>query len=134
MSKDKPHNGGQWTSARFKSFVVSQLRSATMRWSPKQQCIKNAKVERGKYKCECCGAIGPPTLPPPEGKIRRIKNIVADHIHPIVPPETGFTTYDSWIERCFVEIEGFQALCHKCHTSKSQEERDIAKQRRVNEK
>ena len=134
MAVDKPYNGGQWTPARFKSFIVSQLRSATMRWSPKQQCIKNARVGHGKYKCVGCGKVGPPTLPPPKGKLRRVKNIVADHIEPIVSPEIGFTSYDDWIERCFVEIDGFQALCHKCHTSKTQAEKEIAKERRLNAK
>lgn len=130
MAVDKPFNSGQWTAARFKSFIISQLRSATMRWSPKQQCIKNARVGHGKYKCVGCGKVGPPTLPPEKGKSRRIKNIVADHKHPIVPPEVGFTTYDDWIERCFVEVDKFQALCHKCHQEKSAEERTIATKRR----
>ena len=94
MPKDKPHNNGQWTEARFKSFIISALRSATTRWGPKQQCIKNARVSRGLYKCECCGAIGPPTLPPPEGKTRRIKNIVADHVEPVVDVQKGFVDWD----------------------------------------
>lgn len=127
-------NDGQWTDARFKSFIISQLRSATQRWGPKQSCIKNARVRRGFYRCECCEELVPATLPPPEGKKRRIKNIVADHIEPIVDPAIGFTSYDDWVERCFVELEGYQALCHKCHTIKSNEERKIATERRKNEK
>jgi hypothetical protein len=123
-------NNGQWTPARFRSFIIGQLRAATQRWGPKQKCIQNAKVSRGLYKCASCGAIGPPTLPPPKGKTRRIKNIVADHITPIVDPSVGFTSYDDWIERCFCELDGFQALCHKCHTEKSNEERAIAKARK----
>jgi len=130
---EKTCNNGTWTDARLKSFIVSQLRSATSRWGPKQSCIRDARVRRGVYVCEGCGREGPATLPPPEGNKRRIKNIVADHIHPIVDPAVGFTTYDSWIERCFVESEGYQALCHKCHTEKTAEERLIAKERRDNE-
>lgn len=129
----KPRNNGQWTEARFKSFIISALRSATTRWGPKQQCIKDARVSRGLYKCEGCGTVGPPTLPPPEGKTRRIKNIVADHIDPIVDPHIGFTSYDSWIDRCFVEASGFQALCNKCHTEKSNKEKEIAKNRKLND-
>jgi hypothetical protein len=126
MKKETPYNNGTWTEARFRSFIVSALRSATGRWGPKQLCIKNARVERGKYKCEGCGNIGPATLPPKKGNKRRIKNIVADHIDPIVPV-TGFISYDSWIERCFVEVDKFQALCHECHTKKSNEEREQRK-------
>ena len=125
----KPYNNGEWTEARFRSFIVSALRSATGRWGPKQSCIKNARVARGKYKCEGCGVVGPATLPPKEGNKRRIKNIVADHREPIVPV-TGFISYDSWIERCFIELEGFQALCHKCHSEKSGEEREQRKRYR----
>ena len=134
MSDNVKVNNGQWTPARFKSFIVGQLRSATQRWGPKQKCIQRAKVGHGLYKCECCGEVGPPTLPPPAGKKRRIKNIVADHISPIVDPEIGFTTYDDWITRAFIELEGLQALCHKCHTEKSNEEKSIAKARRSKSK
>jgi len=118
VAVNKPYNNGQWTQARFKGFIVSQLRSATTRWGPKQKVIQNARVSRGLYKCEGCGKVGPPTLPPEKGKSRRIKNIVADHKHPIVT-SAGFVSYDEWIDRCFVELDGFQALCHKCHTEKS---------------
>lgn len=134
MTKEKVINNGTWTSARFKSFIISQLRAATQRWGPKATCIKNARVRRGVYLCEGCNLEGPATLPPAEGNKRRIKNIVADHIDPIVDPAIGFTSYDDWIERCFVELEGYQALCHKCHTVKTAEEREIAKKRKINDK
>ena len=52
------------------------------------------------------------------------------HIDPIVDPRTGFKDYDTWIERCFVEADGYQALCHSCHELKSNEEKAIAKARR----
>lgn len=134
MKPPKQINNGTWTQARFKSFIVSQLRAATQRWGPKQSCIKNARVSRGVYLCQGCGKEGPATLPPPEGNKRRIKNIVADHINPIVDPAIGFTTYDDWITRCFVELDGYQALCHKCHTAKTADEREISKQRKENVK
>lgn len=134
MKPPKQINNGTWTQARFKSFIVSQLRAATQRWGPKQSCIKNARVSRGVYLCQGCGKEGPATLPPPEGNKRRIKNIVADHINPIVDPAIGFTTYDDWITRCFVELDGYQALCHKCHTAKTADEREISKQRKANVK
>ena len=133
MAIEKPHNGGTWTKARLKSFIISQLRGATQRWGPKVDCIKKARVSRGLYRCAGCGEVVPPTLPPPDGKKRRIKNIVADHIEPIVDPAVGFTTYDDWIKRCFVEIDGYQALCHKCHTEKTQQERKIATERKKND-
>ena len=130
----KPHNGGTWTEARKKSFIVSALRAAFTRWGPKQQCVKNARIRRGVYKCEGCGEEGPATLPPLEGNKRRRKNIVADHIDPIVCPYDGFIDFNTWISRGFVELSGFQALCWQCHTDKTNEERQIAKERRAKEK
>lgn len=128
---DKPlHNNGQWTDARKRSFIVSLLRAGFQKWGPKQECIKRARVRRGWYKCEGCKKVVPATLPPKEGNKRRIKNIVADHIEPIVDPHKGFVSYDEWIERGFIELEGFQALCHDCHTKKTKQERDIATERR----
>ena len=134
MTVKKPHNGGTWTEARKKSFIVSALRAAFTRWGPKQQCVKNARIRRGVYRCEGCGKEGPATLPPLEGNKRRRKNIVADHIDPIVCPYDGFIDFNTWISRGFVELSGFQALCWQCHTDKTNEERQIAKERRAKEK
>lgn len=126
----KPRNGGQWTQARFNSFIVSALRGATRRWGPRNECIKNARIARGVYRCESCGKEGAATLPPKEGQKRRRKNIVADHIEPIVDPAVGFVDWNTWIDRAFVEVDGFQALCYECHTKKSNEEKRIARERR----
>jgi len=134
LTKNKPHNGGTWTDARKKSFIVSALRAAFTRWGPKQQCIKNARVSRGVYECENCKKHGPATLPPKAGNKRRRKNIAADHIHPIVAPSVGFVDYNSWIERAFVESDGFQALCWQCHEDKTRAEREVATARRAKEK
>lgn len=128
----KPHNGGQWTTARYHSFIKGALRAASARWGPRFACIKDAKVSHGLYKCDLCGTIGPPTLPPKEGGKRRITNIIADHIHPVVDPAVGFVDWNTIVERMFVEREGFQAICNECHKIKTQEEREIAKQRRRN--
>ena len=131
--KEKTRNNGTWTEAKFKSFITSLLRSGTMRWQPKNECIKKARVRRGWYKCEGCGKEVPATLPPKPGNKRRIKNIVADHIAPIVDPKVGFVSWDEWISRAFIEKEGYQALCHECHTEKSNKEKAIAAQRRNKE-
>lgn len=93
-------------------------------------CIRRARVGRGLYKCEDCGEIGPATLPPKEGNKRRIKNIIADHTEPVIDPNTGFVSWDETVERMFVEEEGFQAICHACHTIKTNKEKAIGKERR----
>jgi len=134
MAVEKTRNNGQWTEARYTSFIKSALRSATGRWGPKQNVIREARVSRGMYKCSCCEREGPATLPPKEGNKRRIRNIIADHEPPIIDPAVGFTNWDDYIKKMFCEIDGFQAVCHECHTKKTKEERQIATERRRNEK
>lgn len=106
----KTRNGEQWTEARFNSFIRSALRRA--QWPPRYQAIKNAYVKDGinpqtgrkckLHKCIACNELFPQ------------KDMQADHIEPVVPIE-GFTDWNTFIKRLFVEVEGFQAVCKKCH-------------------
>jgi hypothetical protein len=117
----RPRNGGQWTEARFRSFIVSALRNATLRWGAKWKCIDLAFVRLGPnprtgrmcklHRCASCAQLFP------KGDMR------ADHIAPVIDPEQGFVGWDSYIERMFCEAEGFQALCHPCHDRKTGSER-----------
>jgi hypothetical protein len=123
----RPYNGGEWTKARFVSFVKSALRGA--RWPQKYKCIERAFVKHGinpvtgrkckLCRCEHCKDLFPQT------------SLQADHIEPVVGP-TGFTTWDDFIRRLFVEADGFKALCRACHHKVTTEERNTRKMR-VNE-
>ena len=126
MTKTKPFDTNL-SPAEFKSRIISALRQASRWRKPKQEAIARARVGRGKYKCEQCWTVWPLTLPPEAWKKKKRKNIQADHIREVVPV-TGFTTYDNWIERCFVWADWFEALCHQCHYIKTQQEN---KQRRA---
>jgi len=134
MKPVKTRNGGTWTAARYRSFIVGALRQASSRWGPKNTAKSKARVARGSYKCALCNTIGPATLPPEEGKKRRRNNSAADHIKPVVDPTVGFQNWDTFIDRLFCEEEGFQILCHPCHTEVTKQEREIAKARRAKEK
>lgn len=123
-------NNGQWTQARFNSFITSLLRAGTQRWGPRNLCIKKARTKRGWYQCEGCKEEVPATLPPKEGNKKRIKNILADHIDPIVDPAVGFVSWDEWINRAYVEVDKYQALCNSCHTNKTNEERTVSTNRK----
>lgn len=129
----KPHANGTWTDARKKSFIVSALRKALVRWPPKSKCLADARVERGMYECNHCKEIVPYTTENPERSKPRIKNIAVDHVWPIVNPSVGFTDYDEWIVRAFVEVDKLQVLCKGCHDSKTKGEREVAKERRRGE-
>jgi len=134
MANKKTCNGGMWTEARYNSFITSALRAAHTRWGPKAKAKKKAWIRRGVYKCSQCGEEGPATLPPLEGNKRRRVNACVDHITPVVDPAVGKTTWDEYIERMFIEEEGYQVLCWECHSKKSKEERKIATLRRAKEK
>lgn len=119
----RPRNGGQWTEARFKAFVIAALRNASGRWGPKHASIKKAFVRHGinpatgrKCKLHAC-AHCPGLFPQSEMK--------ADHIAPVVDPEEGFRGWDVYVERLFQEVDGFQALCGPCHDIKSRGERSV---------
>lgn len=90
-------------------------------------------MERGLYRCECCGELVPPTIFD-DYKGKRTSNIFVDHIKPIVDPAVGFTTWDEFIEGLFCEADNLQLLCGSCHKVKSQDEIDVAVARRKKEK
>ena len=117
----RERNAWTMSEAEFKSFIISALRDKSRWWKPKTRAIARARVSKWIYKCESCGVEWPANLPPLPWKKRKRKNIQADHIEPVVPL-TGFVSYDSWIERCFVSAEKFQAICRKCHKEKTAEE------------
>lgn len=111
----------EWTEARFKSFIKSQLRGASRKWAPINTTKKKAWESRGQYKCAHCNELHAPTV-----KVgnKRSSNIFVDHIKPIIDPQTGFTNWDDYIEGLFCEEDNLQLLCKKCHDIKSNNERD----------
>lgn len=99
------------------------MRRGTYKWRPRNECLSEARVERGKYRCAGCGEI-----------VGR-KEIQIDHIIPCVDPTKGWQGFDSFLDRMFCEKEGFQALCKdKCHQAKSIQEKKIGAERRAREK
>lgn len=121
--------GGRWTEAQFRSFVKNQLRGATRKWAPINECKKRANVQRGMYQCEECGDVVPLTIMD-DVKRKRMKNIAVDHVVPVVDPEKGFTTWDDVIEGLFCEAENLKLLCKKCHDIKCAEEISTSSKRR----
>jgi len=110
--KEKSRNDGQWTEARFNSFIKSGLRSASQRWPPKYRVISDACVgsrinpASGRvakfYLCATCKGEFP------------LKQVEVNHINPVIPT-TGFKSWDDTIERLFCEKEGLEVVCKPCH-------------------
>lgn len=128
-SGPKVRCGNTWTEARYQSFIKGNLRRATQKWAPIQQCLKNARIERGLYFCAECKREVTATIKD-ETTGKRIKNVHVDHIIPVVDPNVGFEGWDSYIERLFCEIGNLQVLCNDCHKIKTDEEKEIAHERR----
>lgn len=108
-----------WTDGRIRSFITSTIRSGFRRWPEKYEALNKAKVGKKKnqqtgrlaehYRCASCK------------KHYTAKDVQVDHIDPVVPL-TGFTTWDSFIERLFCTAKELQVLCKTCHKNKTKEE------------
>jgi 5-methylcytosine-specific restriction endonuclease McrA len=117
----KERNGGEWTDARFRSFVTSALRAASRRWPVKYKALKAAFAGRqvnaktGKlamhYKCAKCK------------KLFVAADVQVDHVQPVVDPKKGFVGWDVYIDRMFCEIENLQVMCKPCHKIKTDQEK-----------
>lgn len=130
---EKTRCNGQWTEARYTTFVKNLLRSGSRKWAPNQLVMKAARVARGLYLCAICEKHVPTTVYNEE-KGKRVKNVIVDHTDPVIDPKVGFTTWDSFIEGLFVEIDKLQVICKECHDIKTKEETAIAAERRRKEK
>ncbi len=125
----KTRCSGQWTEAKYRSFIKGNLRRATQKWAPIRQALSDARVERGLYLCAGCHKNVPTTIKNEAG--RRVKNVHVDHIKPVVDPNVGWVSWDSVIENLFCEKDNLQVLCELCHKIKTDEEKAIAKARRT---
>jgi 5-methylcytosine-specific restriction endonuclease McrA len=104
---EKLHNGGQWTTARKNSFIMSALRRASRRWNPAYAAKSSARTARNTYTCAKCS------------KSFGSKSVKIDHRLPVRSVIPGENTWDMIIHRLFCEKEGFQVLCLTCHNEKS---------------
>lgn len=131
MAGPKTRCNGQWTEARFTSFVKGALRQASVKWAPIQSVLAKARTRRGFYHCALCEQEVPATTR--DGR-KRVKNVHVDHIHPVIDPAKGFESWDKVVERLFCEEDGLRVLCAACHKTVTDEEKQIAKERRAKEK
>jgi len=91
----------------LRKFLIPTLRRASYRWKPRTECNKDARVERGVYECAMCN-----------GHFKN-KEIVIDHVDPVVDVEKGWVDWNEFVDRMFCEQEGFQVLCKTCHGVKT---------------
>jgi hypothetical protein len=107
---EKPFNSGSMSQAAFFGWLRSRLRKMSQMWKPIQEVKKAARIpykgdnKRRKFSYVC----------------KRCKNAVSDKecaVHHIVPAGSlkSFEDIAGFCERLFVEKEGLELLCDKCH-------------------
>ena len=117
MAKERPRCGGRWTEARYRQFVRTALRNATVKWGPKHDALESAsrpttsrdKRRRKDYQCAICGLWWPP------------KGVQVDHIVPVGSCED----WNAFIERMFCEEDGLRVLCLECHKNETDKPKEV---------
>jgi hypothetical protein len=123
-------NDARWNEARFNAFIKGLLRAGMRRWNPKSIVKKEARLDRGIYRC---AGHKKRWHKVPVTKVvnkKRINNIFIDHIDPVIDPDVGFQSWDVVIERMFCDSDNLQLLCKDCHDKKTAEEKVRSTQRR----
>lgn len=79
------------------------------RWSKaRREALEEAKDSKGRFKCAECK------------KLFGRKEIIVDHVSPVVSVEDGFVNWQIYIDRMFVPSSKLQVLCKKlCHKLKT---------------
>lgn len=113
----RTRNGGEWTEARFFTYIRSGLRLLSRRWPPRRQVLLDArrpytgpvKQRKWEYLCSVCSNWFPE------------KEVQVDHIHECGTLKT-FLDASGFIERLLCEKEGMRCICKKCHLARRNEE------------
>jgi 5-methylcytosine-specific restriction endonuclease McrA len=116
LAKKKQKKKASKSEFQLVNWLRQKLRRISYQYPARKEAIRNARVERGRYKCAVCERV--------------FKNgeFQLDHIHPVDDPHTGFTDWNNYIARLFVDVDGWQILCTNCHNTKSEFEQNIRRQ------
>ena len=125
---------------KWKGTIINTLRKLSYTYEPRNKAKELQKVGPATYYCKHCNIwvyegkmdlekhsqkLSKLSLSPPNGLVKG--KLKMDHIEPIVPV-TGFKRppwdWHEYIERMFVQEEGYQGLCKPCHDVKSKQENE----------
>lgn len=116
--KKQKKRASKKTNEKFlEHWLKQKLRRISYQYPARKEVQKKARISRGKYRCASC--LGENFGP---------RDIQMDHIVPVIDPHTGFTTWQDYIERLFVDESGWSVLCRPCHESKTIRENLIRKE------
>lgn len=110
--------GGQWTTARYWSFISSGLRRMWMKYPVKQEALKASrrpfegadKRTKWEYRCVDCNTWF------------KGKDIQVDHIEP-VGSLRDYADLPRAVKNLFCELDNLQVLCKECHQNKTLSEK-----------
>lgn len=106
-------------SEHKRNWIKNALRRASYRWPARGAVMKAARIGRNQYVCAKCQEVF--------GR----KEVQMDHRKAVIDPKKGWTTWDDFIERLFVEEKGWQALCKPCHQEKSKKENVVRRKQKA---
>ena len=109
----------EWTEARLRSFVRSNIRRMQRLWPPMQEIWKERRDKpkdtpgrhKYEYQCEGCSEWFPRD------------QMHADHIVPCGSIIDIAKDAGPFIDRMLAPVEGFTRLCKSCHQEKTNQER-----------
>lgn len=115
----RTRNAGTMTESQFFAMIRSALREKSRWWKPtgiarlKSRRLYKGPIKRQKYEYQCnhCKQWFP------------IKQTQVDHIIP-AGRLSSFDDLGEFAKRLFVEEDGLQILCSKCHDIKTKNEKE----------
>lgn len=121
--KVKPRANGTKTEAQFWQSIRQSLRNLSRWWEPAKQCKlearrpnkSNNKRMKWEYQCSQCSNWFPESF------------IKIDHTIPCGALNCS-DDLKGFVERLFVEKEGYTVMCDDCHQIKTNREREEFKQ------
>lgn len=132
MTMEKPKRKGRPKKPKLpvpplKSWLYPKIRNLSRIWPGKNEAKKLYRVQvqigyykngkpKFKFQWKCAKCLN----------LFDEQQVEMDHIQEVVPVETGFTNWEDYITRTFVQPDGYQCLCKACHKEKT----DAANQER----
>jgi len=118
------------TPKKIHNLIKKKLRLASLS-NPSKNIKKNeSKVAPATFECEHCGAYCyegnseknlkqlKKTYP---NKVFKKEKIEMNHVEPVIGYD-GFIDWNTYIDRLFCDVDGYNALCKECHIKETQKQ------------
>jgi len=102
---------------KLKAYIIAHLRRIGYRNIHRAKAFAKVRLGYAQHQCPLCQKIFTST-----------RDLHGDHLVPVVSPDTGFTTWDDYINRLF--LGEIQAICTTCHKQKSESENVVRRKKR----